>query len=190
MLHRNWEVKTNTDPLLAEIISYLSNPIQEKDMIDLCCEKARFTRGLPFKHKTFVDILDWGVEYPGEFWRGDVLEIDGHWDVALALDAIEHFPVSQGLRLINKALKISDMCIFFTPLGELWVDPKDPGNDPRTHKSGWTPGDLPHDFQAFTFEKWHGPPINHGAMIFWKAVADHRYLDLCKIVEKHIIEEA
>jgi hypothetical protein len=158
------------DGVLAAVIKTVCNPIEEKRMVDLCCEKARFTRNLPFKTKTFVDVLDWGVSYPGKFMKMDAMSVKGNWDVVLALDAIEHFEKVDGYRFLVRVASLAQINIFFTPLGELWTKDSDHA-DPKSHKCGWVPSDLAYtgkEYDAIVFPYWHSQYMC-GAWIFWNS---------------------
>jgi hypothetical protein len=133
-----------------------------------------------------VDVLDWPVEYPGKFLKENALTVQGHWDVCLALDAVEHFNYSDGFRLQERAALLADTAIFFTPLGNLWVNPADDGKDPRTHKSGWTHENISSAYDSVEFLKWH-QNYNCGAMIFWKSKGMEKFIEVCDQVEKNRI---
>lgn len=143
-------------------------------MIDLCCCHAPFTRNLDFSTKVFIDIIegDRGVTSDlGEFYVTDVLGIHEavtkrKYDICFALDAIEHFSKEDGYRLLERMNSISRRkVILFTPLGDLMVS-QDYSN-PDSHKSGWTPKDLP-GYAKVICPEWHEKSYGKGAFFFWK----------------------
>lgn len=154
------------------MINALLGPgVKSKTMIDLCCCNARMTRQMPFKEKTYVDALDcWDI--PGEmdrFVQADVLGDDPvlqrQYDVAICSDGIEHLKKPEGHRLIERMRSISQKQVLFTPLGDYLVDENDP--DPKGHKSGWFPEDVP-EFASIVFPVYH-PTLNIGAFFFWRS---------------------
>ena len=166
------------------LCAILGDNTSDKSLIDLCCFNAPITRSLNFNSRCFVDMqdrLDPIVleDSANEFHQLDVLSDDNifnkKYNVATAIDAIEHLSKENGYRLIKKMENISDTQIFFTPLGEMWVNKKH--NDcPDTHKSGWTPEDVP-DYNYIVFDRFHK---DHGAFMFWKTNNPDSYFNAVK----------
>ena len=143
-----------------------------KTLIDLCCFECRLIRRLPFEDKTYVDIswrnLD--VNGPGEqhrFVQADVLGdhevFNKHYDVAICSDGIEHLHKDQGWQLLERMKKISTRQVLFTPLHAWMMEPDNPA--PESHKSLWTPEDLP-DWSHIALTHYH-TSYKIGAFFFW-----------------------
>lgn len=139
-----------------------------RSMIDLCCNLAPLTRELGFGKRVYVDILerDLGEENP-HFIQADVLGdhevFQQQYDVSLCLDGIEHLHKDQGIQLLERMKSISDKRIIFTPLDPWMMEPHNP--HPETHKSIWTPDDLP-GWASIVYPVYH-PTLNIGAWFGW-----------------------
>lgn len=158
-------------PLYEKVIyAILGDKMSEETFIDLCCCEATISRNFPYKEKTYVDALDcWQI--PGQmnrFVQADVLGdhecFNRKYDVAFCSDGIEHLTKPQGFRLVERMKAISEKQVLFTPLGELSVETDNP--DPRSHKSGWHPGDFP-GFAAVVVPHYH-PTLGVGAFWVWR----------------------
>ncbi len=137
-------------------------------MIDLGCHHAHHTPVLNFEYRKYVDILPNILDYPEEqqyFVQMDVLDtpLDTHYDVAFALDCIEHLTFENGYKLLKIMETISDKQILFTPLGDMWV-----GNSghPEEHASGWTP-EMVEGYASIVFSDYH-KGWGFGAFFFWR----------------------
>jgi hypothetical protein len=144
--------------------------IENKTMIDLCSCEATFTKTLPFKHKTYVDLVDWGIPVEaGLFVKADVLSehecFHKHYDVANCSDGIEHLRKHDGLILLEKMKNMSDKQVLFTPLGEYLVQDES-NTDPNNHKSGWWPEDFD-GFGAIVAPRYH-EKLKIGAFWVWR----------------------
>ena len=163
------------------IMNIICGDVCDKSMIDLCCHKAPYTSRLGFKQRTYVDILDRGLDdinEQGKFVQSDVIgflkQTNDRYDVAICSDGIEHFLEKDGHELISLMESVSDKQIIFTPFGEvmmnIYLD-----NHYDTHKSGWTPDMLP-DYLSIVLPNFH-PSLDSGA---WFAVN-------CNSIEKERI---
>ena len=137
-------------------------------MIDLGCHHAAHTPKLNFKKRKYIDILPNVLDFPDEqqyFEQGDILNtpLNERYDVAFALDVIEHLSIENGHKLLSIMDKISSKQILFTPLGEMWV-----GNSghPEEHASGWTPEMIP-GYASIVFPDYH-KVWGFGAWFLWK----------------------
>lgn len=159
---------TANDQLFLRVLRTIIGPEPIHSRIDLCCNIARLTRYLPGQDKVYVDIVehDLGSEQP-YFVKADVREdhavFNRHYDLATCTDGIEHLHANEGLDLIEKALKISDKCIFFTPLGYTRMEPGDP--HPDMHRSLWSPKQF-RDWGCITYPNYHSA-LGIGAFFFW-----------------------
>ncbi len=153
------------------IMNIVCGEVANKSMIDLCCHKAPYTSRLGFKQKTYVDILDRGLDDSNEqnkFIQSDVIDFlkstNNKYDVAICSDGIEHFLEKDGHELVSLMESVSDKQIIFTPLGEvmmnIYLD-----NHYDTHKSGWVPKMLP-NYLAIVLPDFH-PSLQSGA---WFAI--------------------
>ena len=159
---------TGDGPKYIRIISaIIGNQIENQSLIDLCCAECTITKQLPFKNKTYVDVLAWNPNVPN-FIQTDVLGdhevFNNHYDVANCSDGIEHLRPEQGQLLIERMNKLANKQILFTPLGPYLVEPN--STIPESHKSAWYPEDFP-GFAAITCPNWH-PTLNVGAFFVWK----------------------
>lgn len=131
-----------------------------KSMIDLCSAFAPNTPKLGFSRRHYVDIIDRKLDHVEEqeyFEKGNALEMDDiihYYDVALALDAIEHFYPEDGKKLLKIMQDISHKQIIFTPLGEIFKLHNTGADDPEAHHSLWTPDDFP-GWATIVFPKYH-----------------------------------
>lgn len=157
--------------LYLSIMNIICGDVFDKSMIDLCCHKAPYTSRLGFKQRTYIDILNRGLDDSGEqdkFVQSDVIDFlkktDDRYDVSICSDGIEHFLEKDGYELISLMESVSDKQIIFTPFGEvmmnIYLD-----NNYDTHKSGWTPDMLP-NYLAIVLPNFH-PSLDSGA---WFAV--------------------
>jgi hypothetical protein len=140
--------------------------------IDLCSYEARLTRRLPFADRTYVDISFRNLDNvgPGEqdkFVQADVLGdhpvFNRRYDVAICSDGIEHLTKEQGWKLLERMKQLADRQVLFTPLHAWMMDPTNPA--PESHKSLWTPEDLP-DWAHISVPEYH-PTLGIGAFFFW-----------------------
>lgn len=158
-------------PFYEKVINAIMGPaVESKTLIDLCCCEATVTRKLPFKEKTYVDVLDcWDI--PGQMHRfvqtdvlGDHEIFSKRYDVANCSDGIEHLTREQGFALVERMKAISDRQTLFTPLGEHLVETDNP--DPKCHKSGWQPEDF-EGFASIVCPHYH-PTLGIGAFWVWR----------------------
>lgn len=156
---------------LATVRKIIGPGIRDLTCLDLCCNEMTGTRLLPFKDTQAVDLVDWPTrprEYP--FVCRDALDFcelthARYFDVAICSDGIEHLSDKRGRRLIEEAKRISDITIFFTPLGPYMLDPT--ATSPDAHKSSWLPEDFPSDWHFHIFPEWH-TIMKLGAFFAWK----------------------
>ena len=78
--------------------------------------------------------------------EGDALAVmpgisDGHYDLALAIDVLEHFALEDGARFLTECVRIARNAIIVTPKSEYVQGPVH-GNVWETHRSVWSPGSL------------------------------------------------
>ena len=150
------------------VLRAIIGPAESQSLIDLCCNLAPLTRTLGFGKRVYVDVLqrDLGEESP-HFVQADVLGdhpvLQETYDVSVCLDGIEHLHKEQGEVLIQRMLHISKTRIIFTPLNPWMMEPHNP--HPETHKSLWTPEDLP-DWASVIFPVYH-PTLDIGAWFGW-----------------------
>ena len=125
-----------------------------KTILDVGCGSASPIRNFSGKfYSVGVDAFAPSVktsmekQIHNDYCQLDVLSIDhrftpGSFDCVLALDLIEHFNKSDGVRLIGKMEKIaSKKVIIFTPNGFLSQNEYD-DNPLQVHLSGWTVGEM------------------------------------------------
>lgn len=157
---------TGSGEIWLDVIRIICGDTSNMSMVDLMCHHAPYTSQLGFKERTYVDILDRGLDNKDEqqyFIQSDVhlfLFENSHliWDVSICSDGIEHLPKQSGWDLTWSMKLTSKKQIIFTPTGDNNLA-KDA--HPDTHKSAW----LPNDFKGYgiiNFPNFH-PEINLGA---------------------------
>lgn len=154
--------------LHLDVLKSICGETGGKSIIDLCTCHAAITPRLGFEKRCYVDIQKRKLDYPEEqkyFVQYNALDYFAHkggfYDVAIALDAIEHFKKQAGLELLRIMQENSHKQIIFTPLGDYCVEVDDP--HPDSHSSGW----LPHEFEemgwaTIVFPRYH-ETLNFGA---------------------------
>jgi len=162
-------VEGNGD-IYIDVLKAICGNTSDKSMCDLMCYHAPYTSQLGFNERTYVDVLDRGLDDKEEqkyFVNSDVIRFleaaEQAWDVTICSDGIEHLYLSKGKRLIELMEGLSDKQIIFTPTRDknLVMD-----SDPDSHKSSWTPD----DFEAYAiieFPDFH-PTLNQGAFFAFK----------------------
>lgn len=163
---------------LKVLCSIVGEPIAEKSIIDLCCAYGGLVKQVPFKHKTYVDVLSWDAKYDGDFVQADVLgdhEIfTRKYDIVTVLDGIEHMHKPQGERLLKRTEEMAlQKNVLFTPLDPWCLEPD--SEDPKAHKCVWGPQDVP-GYASIAFPRWHKALGELGAFFFWKT-AGHPIVD-------------
>lgn len=144
--------------------------IESKTMIDLMCCEATGTRDLPFREKTFVDIVPRESmrdlqNYVIEHVLSEHPAVSGvnRYDVAICSDGIEHLTKWNGHRLLTRMTLLADRNIIFTPLGDYLVGD---GTGPDDHKSGWLPSDFPKEWGTLILPDYH-EKLGIGAFFAW-----------------------
>lgn len=152
------------------ILSAICGDVHDKSLLDLCCGFAPTTQRIPFVSKTYVDMVPRQLIWHNEnFVASDVFEFlrkCANYDIAILLDAIEHFRILKSMELLSLMESKSEKQILFTPLGSYLVTNDITDNDPNTHKSGWLPEMLP-GYACLIFPKWHDL-LGIGAFYAWK----------------------
>lgn len=145
---------------------------KKESMIDLCCCFAPITSKLNFKRRWFVDAIERTIPDQKCFIKADVLGdhpiFQEHYEIATCLDGIEHFKKDLGWELINRMKTIADKVIIFTPSDPWCIEGEDSEryhNDPESHKSLWSPDELP-NWAHFVFPKYHSS-LGIGAFFSW-----------------------
>lgn len=173
MITEFFENGYNPGDVLGAVARSLFGPMSIKSMVDVCCYRAFWTRTLPFEHSTFVDVEKPADNPPGPFVQMDVLDLEGHWDVLLCLDGLEHMSKEKGMHFLTKCAHLADLQFFLTPLGRLWVEPE--SVSPNAHKCGWTPEQIeqayPGRFDFLVFWDWYREPVQFPAFMFWNRQA-------------------
>lgn len=129
-----------------DVMKAICGDTSDKSIVDLCCHHSPYTPQLGFKERTYVDILDRGLDFKSEqkyFVKSDVMEyLSGisfkHFDTTICSDGIEHFREVDAVRLLKYMDFVSETQILFTPLGDHEVEVIET-YDPDSHKSGWKP---------------------------------------------------
>lgn len=157
--------------IYLDVLRAICGDVSNKSMVDLMCYHAPYTSQLGFKERTYVDVLDRGLDNKEEqryFIKQDVFSffIDNsraHWDVMICSDGIEHLFKQDGWDLWFTMGLLSDKAIIFTPTRDsnLFAD-----SDPDTHKSYWTPDDFK-EYAIIEFPDFH-PTLNQGAFFAFK----------------------
>lgn len=156
------------DDVFLEDLRAIIGPAYDKSHIDLCSNLAPLIRRLGFRRRVYVDILprDLGEESQ-YFVEADVLGdhpvLQETYDVSTCLDGIEHLHKDQGHVLVARMLDISKKRVIFTPFDPWMMEPHNP--HPETHKSVWTPDDLP-GWASIVYPVYH-PTLNIGAWFGW-----------------------
>ncbi len=160
--------------IYLDVMKAICGDTSGKSMLDLGCHHAPYTPLLGFKERTYVDVLDRGLDHKEEqqyFVKADAHlycfnNNHRHWDVIIASDFIEHLPKQSGFDLCWSMRLLSKKHIIFTPLGDILMDN---GRDhPDTHKSGWEPSDFTaHQYAFIIFPEFH-KQMNHGAFFAWE----------------------
>jgi hypothetical protein len=159
--------------IYLDVMKAICGDTSDKSMLDLGCHHAPYTPLLGFKERTYVDVLDRGLDHKEEqqyFVKADVHMFcfnNNHrtWDVIIASDFIEHLSKQSGHDLCWSMRLLSKKYIIFTPLGDLLVDKE--ADHPDAHKSGWAPTDLTNMEYAFiSFPAFH-KQFNCGAFFAW-----------------------
>lgn len=154
--------------LYLDVMHILCGNTAGKSMIDLGCHKAPYTSQLGFSERTYVDLLNRGLDNQEEqkyFVEADMISylvnlLGKTVDVTISSDSIEHLTYDGGLELLNWMRVRSRKQIIFTPLGGVSVN--NPTEfAPDMHRSGWTPDMLP-NYLAVVFPHFH-PELNAGA---------------------------
>lgn len=171
--------------IYLDVLNAICGDTSDKSMCDLMCYHAPYTSQLGFKERTYVDVLDRGLDNKEEqkyFVNSDVIRFleaaEQAWDVTICSDGIEHLYFSKGKRLIELMEGLSDKQIIFTPTRDknLVMD-----CDPDSHKSSWTPD----DFEAYAiieFPDFH-PAFNLGAFFAFKC---GRIIDEFELVKNEL----
>lgn len=91
---------------------------------------------------------------------------DDSFGTCFMLDVIEHMTKDDGLKLLGKLKNNCQRIVLFTPLGDLWITDNP---SPHSHKSGWTPDDLP-GWNFWVWPSFHkfADGNTHGAFWAWK----------------------
>jgi SAM-dependent methyltransferase len=116
-----------------------------------------------------VDLLP-PPHYPEPLLVADISDLwmlRERFDVALALDAIEHLTPERGFALLIEMARLAQRAVLFTPLGHLWQG----GEGPHAHHSGWEPEwFLSNGWQVWAWPQFHHFPDGavHGAFWAWK----------------------
>lgn len=156
--------------LYLQILKAICGNTAGKSVLDLCCCKSPHVPQLGFEKRTYVDIQDWGLDFPEEqlyFFQRDVFNFLNdceHFDVAVISDGIEHFTKAQGITLLFLMQSRSAKQIIFTPLGDYLIEKKTTDN-PDSHKSGWLPKDFP-GWGIIELANFH-PTLGIGAFFSW-----------------------
>ena len=168
--------------LQIKVMNAICGDVADKTLIDLCCGEAPQTGLMPFKEKTYVDVVNRTLPYGQTMIQSDVFDFLKQaakdfsiYDVAICTDAIEHFREKEAVELVLKTAFIAKQYIFFTPLGEYCTTYDINCNNPDSHKSGWTPElveeKIGEGFAHIVFPNWH-PTLSDnglGAFFFWKS---------------------
>lgn len=154
--------------LHLSILKEICGDLSGKSMIDLMCHRAPHTPRLGFSSSVYIDIQDRDFDFPEvrkDFILIDVLKFNSltNFDFSFCLDGIEHLSKDDGHRLLNLMTEISTNQVIFTPLGYVYISAE---KDPDSHKTGWTPDELP-DWNKIIFPDWH-PTLEVGAWYAWK----------------------
>lgn len=142
----------------------------KKSMIDICSGECPNTRRLPIEYKTYIDIVyrDIGKDQDC-LVVADVLawRIMKKFDVAIALDCIEHFEKNKGFELLELMDYYSDNKIIFTPVGNYLIE-QVKTNNPDSHKSGWVAKEFENmGWATIVFPNFH-PLLGIGAFFALK----------------------
>lgn len=153
-----------------DVMKAICGDTSDKSMLDLMCYRAPYTSQLGFQDRTYVDILDRGLDNKDEqkyFVKSDAVAflIDAKrlWDIAICSDGIEHLFKSRGNTLAYLMQDVSHKQIIFTPTRDKNIVNN---GDPDSHKSSWTPD----DFEAYAiidFPDFH-PILDQGAFFAFK----------------------
>lgn len=155
-----------------------------KSMIDLCCGEAPNTRKLGFERKTFVDIFyrDLGEE-SANFICQEIFKLPKmkYYDVAIAMDCIEHFSKKDGYTFLKIMDGLADKRIIFTPLGNYLIETTKTDN-PDSHKSGWENEEFEEmGWATIAFQNFH-PTLNIGAFFAWQC--HYIYTDFLRVKQE------
>lgn len=157
--------------IYLDVLKAICGDTSDKSMLDLMCHHAPYTAQLGFKERTYVDVLDRGLDFKDEqkyFVKADVFEFlvdnsKSHWDVTICSDGVEHLYKECGWDLWFSMGLISDKCIVFTPTRDKNLAIS---SDPDVHKSSWEPKDF-HEYAVIEFPDFH-PTLNQGAFFAFK----------------------
>ena len=167
--------------LQIKILKAICGDTSGKSMIDICCGEAPNTRKLGFEKKTFVDIFHRDLkEESDNFINEDIFKFSKvyTYDVAIAMDCIEHFPKKDGYQFLKIMDSLCDKRIIFAPLGDYLIETT-PTTNPDSHKSGWLPDEFEEmGWATIVLPNYH-PTLNIGAFFGWEC--HYMYTDFLRV---------
>lgn len=201
-MHQVFNNYTLTEDNFSLFLESIFGDTSNKTLVDLCSHHGRQTTKLPLKHLTLVDYYDYTEDHikqvnchgkvknhnsiSCDITSSNVVQDILHKhspDIVTCLDGIEHLSKDDGLNLIYAVANYANNVLFFTPLGDLWIDNQEDEVVPFRHKSGWVPEDLPDNWAKIIFPNYH-ETLGCGAWFFWKTEdTQESFNRACKFIQ-------